>query len=301
MLLPQEIIDLIVDQVSAEGRTSQLMKTCSLVSHSFHARVRIHLFSRICLWIRICGYQGVARKFIKILKYKKNSDLISHIRSVNIFVHLHSQTYSQQQRSSKRLLKLIGIETSPIKTALIMLKNAPIEEFILRGDPTHCYFRNHRTSTLLLEMCSNPNIKNLRIEGLKDVPYRFIIGNGQDRSLTRLALHNVTISDYWFDIPPPTVVPTAAGIETLELVGMTLEEFLKALRCLSRQLPFPISECCKNLKNLVISLPQERSSFEARNEVWNVILGAAETLESLELCLSNAWHLNAGEISLRFD
>lgn len=53
----------------------------------------------------------------------------------------------------------------------------------------------------------------------------------------------------------------------------------------------------KNLKNLVITLPQRH--FEERNEMWNVILGAAETLESLELCLSNAWNL--GEVSLRFD
>lgn len=35
--------------------------------------------------------------------------------------------------------------------------------------------------------------------------------------------------------------------------------------------------------------------------MWNVILGAAETLESLELCLNNSWQLGAGEVSLRFD
>lgn len=35
--------------------------------------------------------------------------------------------------------------------------------------------------------------------------------------------------------------------------------------------------------------------------MWNVILGAAETPESLELCLNNSWQLGAGEVSLRFD
>jgi hypothetical protein len=216
---------------------------------------------------------------------------------VNIFVYLHSQTHFQQQRSSKRLLKLIGIETSPIKAVLAILKNAPIEEFILRGSAWQCDFRNHRITTLLLEMCSNPNIKTLQIEGLWSVPYRFIIGNGQDRSLKRLALHQVSISDYWFDIPPPTVVSVAAGIETLELVGTSLKEFLKALCCPSHQLPFPISECFKNLKNLVITLPLEH--FEKRKDVWNFILGTAETLESLELCLYAP--LGVGQVSLRFD
>ena len=145
-MLPQEIIDLIINQVSAEGRTSKLMKTCSLVSYSFHARVRTHLFSRVSLWIMAGEYQEIACKFLRILKYKKSSDLISHVQSVNIVVYLHSQTYSQQQRSSKRLLKLIGIETSPIKAVLAILKNALIEKFILRR--CQCDFRNHRTSAV---------------------------------------------------------------------------------------------------------------------------------------------------------
>ena len=276
MRLPQEIIYLIIDQVSAEGRSSQLIKTCSLVSHSFHARARTHLFSHICLWVGVRGYQRRANKFIRILKYKKNSDLLSHIRSVEIFVYLFPRPYSQEQRGGlTRLLKLIGLE-SPVKTALTMLKNAPIEEFTLKGNTAHHYdFRNHRISTLLLEMCSNPNVKSLCFEQIDNLPYRFILGNGQDRSLTRLAIRNALISDYWFEIPPPTVASTAAGIETLELVGRTSKDFLNAS---------PISECFKNLKNLVITLPPGR--FKERREVWNVILGAAGTLESLELCLN---------------
>ena len=264
MLLPQEIIDLIIDQVSAEGRTSQPMQTCSLVSHSFHARARTHLFSRIFLRVSPWAPQSRATKFIKILKYKKNSDLISHIRSLKIVVYLPSQTSSQQRRSPKRLLELIGIETKPVKTALTMLKNAPIEEVIPRGS-SECDFRNHRISTLLLEMCSNPSIKTLRIEGLQNVPYRFIVGNGQSRSLARLVLWRATISDYWFDTPPPTIVSTAEGIETLELLGMTSKEFLKALRCFSWIPSSPISQCFKSLKNLVITLPPW--SYGERKEV----------------------------------
>jgi hypothetical protein len=276
MRFPQEIICLIIDQVSAEGRTSQLIKTCSLVSHSFHARARTHLFSHICLWVGACGYQKRASKFIRILKYKKNSDLISHMRSVEILLYLHPQSHSQQQRGDlTRLLKLIGINASPVKTAFTMLKNAPIEELTLRGNLAHYDFRNHRISILLLEMCSNPNLKSLCFEYIANLPYRFILGNGQNRSLTRLAIRDASISDYWFEIPPPTVVSTAARIETLELVGRTSKEFLNAP---------PISECFKNLKNLVITLPP--GHFEERSEVWNVILGAAGTLESLELCLN---------------
>jgi hypothetical protein len=298
MPLPQEIIDLIVDQVSAqlEGRASKLMKTCSLVSHSFHARARTHLFSHVYLCIKAYEHQTKkARKFLRILKYKKNSDLISHIRCVEILVH----ELLPQSDSTTRLLKLLGIDQSPVKTVLTMLKNAPIEKFTLRG-VSECDFQNH---TLLLELCSNPSIKTLRIVGLQNIPYRFIIGNGQDRSFTRLALWHTTISDYWFDTvwtSPLAVGSIAEAIETLELVQMTSKEFLKALRCFSWLPSTPISECFKNLKNLVITLPQQ--SFEERKEVCNVIFGVAGTLESLELRLSimSTMPPDLGEVSLYF-
>jgi len=295
MPLPQEIIDLIVDQVSAHGRASKLMKTCSLVSHSFHARARTCLFSHVYLCTGTYRYQRKkSRKFLRILKYKKNSDLISHIRYLEIFVYrLLPQSDFQQQYSVKRLLKLIGIDRSPVKAVLAMLKNAPIEQLILRGVSEYD-FQNHRISTLLLELCSNPNIKTLRINGLNNIPYGFIAGNGQDRSLTQLALYHVTISDYWFDTWTPSI---AEAIDTLELVRMTSKEFLKALRCLSWLPSTPISECFKNLKNLVITFPQQ--SFEERKEVWNVIFGLAGTLESLELRLCTM-PPDAGEVSLYF-
>jgi len=259
-----------------------------------HFIPRTYLFSHIYLCVFFpWAYRRRAAKFIRILKYKKNSDLISHIRSLKIVVYLPSQTYSQQRRSPKRLLELVGIETNPTKTGFTVLKNAPIEEVILRGS-SECDFRNHRTSTLLLEMCSNPSIKTLRIEGLHNVPYRFIIGNGQSRSLARLVLWRATISDYWFDTPAPTIVSTAEGIETLELVGMTSKELLKPLSCFSSLPLSPISEC---FKNIVITLPQW--SFGERKEVWNIILGVAGTLKSLELRLSTT-PPDACEVSLRF-
>jgi len=168
--------------------------------------------------MNVYGYQRQrARKFLKILKYKKNSDLISHIRCLEILVY----EFLPQSDFQQQFLKLIGIDRSPVKTVLTVLKNAPIEKFILRG-VSECDFQNHRISTLLLELCSNPSIKTLRIVGLQNIPYRFIIGNGQDRSFTRLALWHATISDYWFDTWAP---PLAEAIETLELVQMTSKEF----------------------------------------------------------------------------
>ena len=239
-------------------------------------------------------------KFLRILKYKKNSDLISHIRCVEILVYeLLPQFDFQQQYFVKRILKLLGIDPSPVKTVLTMLKNAPIEKFTLRG-LSECSFQNHRISTLLLELCANPNIKTLRIDELNNVSYGFIIGSGQDRSLTRLAISHATISDYWFDTwtPLPTVGSIAEAINTLELVRMTSKDFLKALRFFSWLPSTPISECFKNLKNLVIdTFPQQ--SFEERKEVWNIILGIAGILESLELRLSTV-PPDAGEVSLYF-
>ena len=164
MLLPQEIVDRVVDEVSAERNTSQLT-TCSLVSHSFHSRARTHLFSHIDLWVGLNdSYHKRASNLVRVLKYKKNSDLISRVRSLKVYMdHLLCDCQQGGWSSSahfagpKLLLSLIGVNTDPMVAALTMLKNAPTEKFVLKG--LHEKFPNdptERIPTLLLEMCSNP-------------------------------------------------------------------------------------------------------------------------------------------------
>jgi len=297
-LLPPEILFLIIDSVSAECKT---MSTFSLVSRSFHSRARIHIFSQVILWV---GREEFCRKraveFLRILKYKKNSDLVSRIRSVKIVMEpevrmVYDAELDGYPLGSKGLKKLMGIDTDPIKTALTIFKTAPIEELVL--DKSDGEFYDNRTSKLLFEICSNPNLKALSFERVKDLPYRFIMGSRSTQKLTRLALAQVTISDYDFQVPVPTVASTAAGLETLELVRMPSKDFSNALLYLSHRLPSPISECFINLTNLVITYPQ--GIFERRKDVWNVILGVSGTLESLELRLSTA-PPDSGGVSLLF-
>ena len=275
------------------------MKTCSLVCQYFHARARIHLFSQICLCLGMEEHcRRRARKFLSILKYKKNSDLISHcIRSVKILVYQFCRDCYRTEGPApccKYLLKLVGIDANPLEEVLAKFKNAPIKELIIQGaNDMPCEFPKLRVyGTVLLAMCSNPNLKNLRVEELRGFPFRFITGSSDGGGFTQLALREVTISDYWCRIQPPTVVLT--GIKTLELVQMSSDQFLKVLHQLS---PSPKSLRLPNLNNLVISLPHW--DFKERAKVWNVILGVAGTLESLELCLSAA-HLYGGEVSPYF-
>jgi len=300
MLLPPEIFDLIIDAVAAEQWTS-VVKTCSLVCQYFHARARIHLFSQICLCFGIekrCTRR--AREFLSILKYKKNSDLISRcIRSVKIAVYPGQDIEYWTEDTPcflgwKYLLKRVGIYTNPLEEVLAKFKHAPIEELIIKGAySTPWEFPNLRVyGTVLLAMCSNPNLKTLLVEELRDFPFRFITGSSHGGGFTRLALRGVTVSDYWCRIQPPIVVLT--GIETLELVNMSSDQISKVLHQLS---PSPKSVFLPNLKNLVISLPQW--NFPAREKVWNVILAVAGTLESLELCFSAA-HRDRGEVSPYF-
>ena len=287
MSLPPEILGLIVDVFSAQRRA---LKTFSLVSRSFHSRARIHLFSRVVLWV---GTEEICRKraveFIRILKFKKNSDLISRIRSLKVLLHPEGWNSYEVEAgdypllSSKGFLKLLRVDTDPIKTALAIFKTAPIEEFVLNYSSGK--FRRNRTTELLFEICSNPNLKALSFERIQNLPSRFIMGNRPAQKLTRVALAQVTISDDDFQTPIRTVGLTAADLETLELVQMTTNESLMALSYLSqRRFPFTLSESFANLKNLVITLPQ--GICDERNVVWNIIFGAVETLESLELRLS---------------
>ena len=165
------------------ARLSHIPSTQELVLIFFHASVWVRAYDTKEEPVKLSGYSST-----------RKIHLISRIRSVEIFVYLHPRSYSRGGLT--RLLELIGIDGSPVKTALAMLKNAPIEEMTLTGNTMYCDFRNHRISTLLLEMCSNPNFKSLCLEYISNLPYRFILGNGQNRSLTRLAIRDATISDY---------------------------------------------------------------------------------------------------------
>ena len=300
MLLPLEIFDLIIDDVAAEQRMSKLMTTCSLVCHYFHSRARIHIFSHIYLPVGTQEYcRKRAKKFLKILKYKKNADLISHcIRSVIILVQPCAPYWDGSEEDlpcSNGFLKLMGIDRNPIKTVLTKFNNAPIQELVLNG--SSCYppeFPYIRTSgILLLMMCSNPNLKTLRFEYIKDLPLSFIRGSSHGRGFTRLALQAVTIRNYWGEISP-TVFPAAARIETLELVEMTSDKYLKVLDCLC---PPPKSVYFQNLKNMVVTF--QHCYSREREEMWNVIFSAARTLESLEIRL-NTGYAGAGDVSLHF-
>ena len=203
MLFPPEIFDLIIDAVSSEVEhqpLSELMKTCSLVCRCFHSRARIYLFSQITLWLgmeKCC--QKRASKFLRILKYEKNSDLISYIRSVKILVVFRTGTTRKWNPffplGSRGLLKLVGVEVNPMKTAFTMFKNAPIEELVIQGtDDRVTRFPYTPTScTLLLEICSNPNLKTLCFDNIECISSNFIQGSGHARSLTRLVLREVRL------------------------------------------------------------------------------------------------------------
>ena len=178
----------------------------------------------------------------------------------------------------------MGINTNPIVAALTMLKNAPIEKFVLEGLDAHGTFPGDPTDkipTLLLDMCSNPNLKTLGFEKICNLPYTFIMGRDNTRSFTRLVLRDVKLCYVGLKTPPRTVIPTTEKIETLEFAQMSSHEFLTALRCLFPQLPssLSLSVYFKNLKNLAVVLRR----FEEREELWKFILGVADTLESLEL------------------
>jgi hypothetical protein len=71
-----------------------------------------------------------------LLKYKKNSDLVSRIRSVKIIVEPeewlpYDTELDGYPLGSKGLKKLMGIDTNPMKTALTIFKIAPIEELVI--------------------------------------------------------------------------------------------------------------------------------------------------------------------------
>ncbi|KAF8898049.1 hypothetical protein CPB84DRAFT_1180128 [Gymnopilus junonius] len=79
--LPQEIIDLIIDEVACHGSRATL-KTCSVVSMAFYLASRKHLFSDISFLVDT-SCQTRAAELIKVLQ-NNDAYLIPAIRSLNL-------------------------------------------------------------------------------------------------------------------------------------------------------------------------------------------------------------------------
>jgi len=288
--LPQEITDLIIDEVASQI-SSKALQPYSLISKSFHASCRRYLFSEI--EIALDGLSHLrSQNLVNIFKNPHNVDLISTVRSLRIV--FPSKIYRAKWdifRLSRwrRILYIRGRRENSFLNVLNLLLQAPLITFTLharREAPVNLWETvDDRTMEAFRSLCTKPSLRSLRLSNLNFLEETLITEAIRVNTLLGLSLNNVALG--WDDgigwdndevTRDPNLAPVISQIEKLDVRSVSSFELF---RIFGRTQP---------ISRPFVALPRLRSfvfsarcaEFEMR-KIWAFILESAGTLQSLEI------------------
>ncbi|PPQ68673.1 hypothetical protein CVT26_002955 [Gymnopilus dilepis] len=227
--LPQEVADLIIDQVALHESQATL-QACTLVSRSFSLPSRRHLFSNIDFLIDT-SHQARANRLLKVLQRKKNTHLVSAIRSLKVTYDTPSfqpPTFFQEMRLEKIFLKSrkvahdtlksFGLEKDKMFDLLELLSEQELEIFQFIGKQ---YLYWSKADTLqaieepLARLCSSSALKVLHLIDIRQAPKSLLVA-----ALSSARLKELRLSYVFFDGEDPLDTPPTLGRHSLEMLEM---------------------------------------------------------------------------------
>lgn len=189
---PQEIIDLIIDEVPNEKdppSSQRTLRACSLVHSSFSDRSRRHLFADIT-FTADSSTQARAGRLVRV--YRTRPDLFNALRRFSIYIRgapVHTArmlSELQDSQASRTLLFaflfVLGFDGGQVSLAKgihiprlwHMVSRAPnLKVVSLKGERGHEFdwrLWNERTQGWIGEVCRNPAVEQLELENLKNLP-----------------------------------------------------------------------------------------------------------------------------------
>jgi len=288
--LPQEIIDLIIDEVASQI-SSKALQPYSLISKAFHASCRRHLFSEI--EISLDGLSHLrSQNLINVFKNPHNVDLISTVRSLRIvFPPPKYRSKWDIFRLSKwrRILYTRGRRGNSFLNVLNLLLQAPLTTFTLharRGSPVNLWRTvDDRTMEAFRSFCTKPSLHFLRLSNLYFLDETLVTEAIRVNTLLGLSLDNVSLG--WDDdvgrdndelTHNPNLAPVISRIEKLDVRSLSSLELFRIFgRAQSVSRPF-------------VALPRLHSfTFSAMcaefemQKIWAFIVESAGTLQTLEI------------------
>lgn len=301
--LPQELIDKIIDDVALkcyEDGDSKLndLKACSLVSKSFYARSRRHIFSQILFTIDKYCQRRAARLLDILHRHEPFADFVTHN------LHTFGLAFYDSATSEPFVLRMLGLGESFTKlqkritrtftrndhiyNLLKTLNQAPIVHFSLEGwrlFGSHPDHDEHQINGSALHIIKNPSLRALRFSELIFLPQTIVKNALCSYQLKELAFRRIF---HFVSTPGDSDnfegLQIAPKLERLELRRVPYTSFLSILFSLTlsnvaaRTIPtFPEF---RHLRTLVVTIANLHSETES---LWTLLLGLAPSLETLDI------------------
>lgn len=286
-ILPQEIVELILDEVAALN-SPETLRACALVSRSFCFPSRRHLYSDIFLVVDRYG-QARARRIIKTLESLRKGGFTADVRSLTLILDVSSKflesgpTFgSRALGGQSQKLKHIGFRAverlgrweTNLEKLLKLLMGSQLTSFTLEARGGVIDWELHLKGEIRMEILhslfTHPSLKSLHISHVSRLDNSFVAEALRNNSLQELAFINVSLPMSRI-IPVASVQFTYSHLRKLDIRRTSRLEFSRTtIPTLSPFVTFT------QLQTLVISTHSFNIHFLFH-------AGVARTLETLEI------------------
>ncbi|CAA7263485.1 unnamed protein product [Cyclocybe aegerita] len=286
--LPQEILDLIVDELGLEAKRHEpvsrsTLTSCSLVSKSMSIRARGHLFSTISLWWRpYTSTPETRRTRIRALKRIMEADplFVSFVHTFELALRdalwgtddteglpgVLTMLYSSP-RSGLRVLRIItpyaplmphrgwsDIEGAGRKALVNLFLSGCLTELVVHGPMKDAalFLAKIPKGLLSMELCkvSYPPTTPEPVVGLD-------VGDGEGARLEKLVVDEASAYTLFVGSAPRTrILSMMQGLKTLELEGASMSKD-------ARDFIVVLEQCKRSLERLVWSIEPFRDQINA--------------------------------------
>lgn len=286
--IPQEIIDLIIDELANQKpalETRTALRACSLVSKSFTYRARRQLWCNIVFYVDGTLAKRI-NKFVRMLKRMNDKTLISEVHSFKLVfedpgTRQKNPDIPGQMAVLRSILRFFERQYD-IFDVFSMLKNPNLRHLSVASRGGIPFYWGQGAISIqppLLQILSSSNLKSFALCNISAVSKMIVAAAFFSKTIQELTLRNTFLGHR--DETPLTneVYGVLADLRRLEMTGVSLSSVFSLIlgilpNSTIRQPLFP------HLQTLVISVPW---NTDHTSVLWKYVLGSASTLKTLEM------------------
>lgn len=298
--LPQEITDLIIEQIASEYQEDasllETLQACALASSSLRIASLKYAFSEVCLLVDRLT-QRRAKKLFKVLDPNGNPwSPLRHIRSLELVVeplrvppgimfsmrpgyYLYSWKKTIEENLHRLAERLRVWENYLLKVLELFAQSPTLERLVLRSENANLSWSriNDSIRSTLYKIRCGSSIKSLHLIGIRHLDQSFIAGKESTVQIYELTLQNVKMRS---EVPIPFFVTPFNGLQHIEKLDVSSNPDFFSLFPSSPLPPEMLTRSLPKLKSLALSL---YGSHATPCVIWESVCCFSTTLQSLEI------------------